>query len=209
MRENLIRKFTCFASIACISDLYLDRAKTGYLCVTTHYVDNNWTFQKDSLLFEKLVIHMMPPLYIIPSWKVLIYMTSKKKFWPPLLIIHLLVMLLLTVSRQSWDHLGRILSHKKCAYYIINLCVQDGMKHFEFYFGQHSRGYELHNECWCSNSRVCLTLPEIQHETKKTSYWYGAPVELKIFDVGSMSTIQGCYKWILQHQESKRAAHIS
>ena len=47
MRQSFVDNFKAFnATISCTSDLWEGCNKTGYLCVTAHYVDVDWVLQK-------------------------------------------------------------------------------------------------------------------------------------------------------------------
>ena len=53
MRQSLIDNFKCFnATISCTSDLWEGCNKIGYLCVTAHYVDDDWVLQKRIIGFR-------------------------------------------------------------------------------------------------------------------------------------------------------------
>ena len=73
MMVNLINEFNTRASIvACTSDIWSSRTKSGYLCVTARYVDRSRSFQERLIAFKQImfshdanVITIMDVLFFI------------------------------------------------------------------------------------------------------------------------------------------------
>ena len=56
MRVKLINEFnTCTATVACTSDIWSSRTKSGYLCVTARYVDRSRSFQERLIAFKQIM----------------------------------------------------------------------------------------------------------------------------------------------------------
>ena len=55
MRTQLINDITSLrGSISLTSDMWKSTAKREYICVTSHYIDNNWTLQKRIIGFRAM-----------------------------------------------------------------------------------------------------------------------------------------------------------
>ena len=55
IRAQIIEDMGTFhASVTCTSDIWTGCNRVGYICVTGHYVDSNWTFQKRLLAFRNI-----------------------------------------------------------------------------------------------------------------------------------------------------------
>ena len=135
MRQSLINEFsTCTATVACTSDIWSGRTKTGYLCVTAHYVDKSWTFQKRLIAFRKIPYpHDANVIYTTIMEVFDLYGIKEKVLsitFDNASANNAAINLFKTTLRPPH---GGTLFHQKCACHIINLCVQDGMKHVEDY----------------------------------------------------------------------------
>ena len=54
-KKKLIEEFSTFnCTIACTSDLWTGCNKTGYICITAHFVDENWNMNKNIIAFRAL-----------------------------------------------------------------------------------------------------------------------------------------------------------
>ena len=52
-KKKLIENFSTFnCTIACTSDLWTGCNKTGYICITAHYIDRNWGMNKNIIAFS-------------------------------------------------------------------------------------------------------------------------------------------------------------
>ena len=52
-KKKLIEYFSTFnCTIACTSDLWTGCNKTGYICITSHFVDQNWNMNKKNHCFS-------------------------------------------------------------------------------------------------------------------------------------------------------------
>ena len=130
MRQKLIHEFNTFhASVACTSDIWTGRTRSGYICVTAHYVDRSWQFQKRLIAFRQIPY---------PHDAQVIYHTIMEIF--DLYGIKEKVLSItfdnaaISLFKQTLKpHYGGSFFHQRCACHIINLVVQDGMKQFEVY----------------------------------------------------------------------------
>ena len=131
MRQSLVDNFRTFnATVSCTSDLWEGCNKTGYLCVTAHYVDDDWVLQKRIIGFR---------LCPYPHNATAIFNTIMEIFGFYGIEDKVLTITFDNASantaainlfkRSLKPAFGGEIFHQRCACHIINLVVQAGIEH--------------------------------------------------------------------------------
>jgi hypothetical protein len=121
-------------SIVCTLDIWEGRTKVGYIAITAHYIDNNWTLQKQLIGFREIlhphtaenifqVIMEVFETYGIKDkvGSITFDNASNNSAAIPMFI-----------RRLNPPH-GLSLFHQRCVCHIINLIVKVGIKEIESY----------------------------------------------------------------------------
>lgn len=133
-RENLKKALQKARSRICLtSDLWSSSTSDGYLALTAHYVDENWTLQKQILTFH----HVPPPhngpvlaervIHFLKEWgidKRVFTITLDNASYNDGLVGSLKQHLRLTDSLFA----DGMFLHIRCGAHILNLIVQSGLK---------------------------------------------------------------------------------
>lgn len=132
-RNHLVNKFIDLkCKVSFTSDIWTGNNNNGFLCLTAHWIDDEWNIQKRILAFRHIP-HPHNGLTIASTIESIIdeYCLRDKVFSIALdnasnnnSAINYLVERLNPILDGN-------LFHVKCACHIINLCVQDGLKHIK------------------------------------------------------------------------------
>ena len=139
--------YTCTETIACTSDIWSGRTKTGYLCVTVHYVNNNWTFQRRLITFQNIsYLHDANVIYNTIMEVFDLYGIKEKILsitFDNASINNTVINLFKITLRLPH---GGTLFHQKCACHVINLCSR-WHEAFRILLGKHSIYFKLYRNC--------------------------------------------------------------
>ena len=200
MRNRLIQEFGSFhASVACTFDIWTGCNRVGYICVTGHYVDSSWEFQKRLLAFRQIpyphdaqaIYHSVMSVFDLYGIKDKVISLTFDNASANTAAINLLKQTLRP------PHGGRLF-YQRCACHIINLVVQDRFKHFQTILRQRSRCCRLHSWFKPKDSRVCCRLRTLRFATEDIPNRCQYQVECHLLDAGCMPSLQGCYNCCIQ-----------
>ena len=127
MRINIINEFnTCTTTVVCTLDIWNGHTKSGYLCVTAHFVDGRWSFKKRLIAFKQILFPRDANVIYSTIMDVFDFYGIKDKVlsitFDNASTNNAAIRLFKTTLRPPH---GGTFFHQKCACHIINLRVQD------------------------------------------------------------------------------------